>query len=88
MLSLVGYESSFCLHLHIHSLGQALYWAPGVGEMRHKTTMSLPRGAGGMAAGLLSVCVLFDLNVFICLMPLTPYGEGWLGERRGTLTNL
>lgn len=29
--------------------------------------MSLPRGAGGMAAGLLSVCVLFDLNVFICL---------------------
>lgn len=41
-----------------------------------------------MAVGLLSVCVLFDLNVFICLMPLTPYGEGRLGERRGTLTNL
>lgn len=50
--------------------------------------MSLPRGAGGMAVGLLSVCVLFDLNVFICLMPLTPYGEGRLGEGRGTLTNL
>ena len=51
--------------------------------------MSLPRGAGGMAPGLLSVCVLFDLNVFICLMPLTPYGgRGRLGERRGTLTNL
>lgn len=43
--------------------------------MRHKTTVSLPRGAGGMAVGPLSVCVLFDLNVFICLMPLTPHGE-------------
>lgn len=34
-----------------------------------------------MAVGLLSVCVLFDLNVFICLTPLTPYGGGAaLGE--------
>lgn len=74
MPSLVGYERLLCLH--IHRLGQPLYRAPGAGEMRHKTTMSLPRGAGGMAVGLLSVCVLFDLNVFICLMPLTPYGEG------------
>lgn len=74
--------------LHIHSLGQALYWAPGVGEMRHKTTMSLPRGAGGMAVELLSVGVLFDLNVFICLMPLTSRGAGRLRKRRGTLTNL
>lgn len=38
--------------------------------------MSLPRGAGGVAEGLLFVCVLFDLNVFICLMPLAPYREG------------
>lgn len=76
------------LCLHIQSLGQQLNWPLGAGEMRHKTTMSLPRGAGGMAVGLLSVCVLFDLNVFICLMPPTPYGEGRLGQRRGTLTNL
>lgn len=41
-----------------------------------------------MAVELLSVGVLFDLNVFICLMPLTPHGEGRPGERRGTLTNL
>lgn len=61
---------------HIHLLGQPVYRAPGAGEMRHKTTMSLPRGAGGVAEGLLFVCVLFDLNVFICLMPLAPYREG------------
>lgn len=76
------------LCLHIHSLGQTLYWAPGLVEMRHKTTMSLPRGAGGMAVELLSVGVLFDLNVFIFLMPRLPLGRGGLGERRGTLTNL
>lgn len=41
-----------------------------------------------MAVGLLCACVLFDLNVFICLMPLTPYGEERLGQGRGMLTNL
>lgn len=45
--------------------------------------MSLPRGAGGVAEGLLFACVLFDLNVFICLMPLPPYGEGGSPGRGG-----
>lgn len=46
--------------------------------------MSLPRGAGGLAEGLLFVCVLFDFNVFICLMPPTSLqGRGEAGSGRG-----
>lgn len=80
--------SSPCFHIHL--LGQPVYGAPGAAGMSHKTSMSLPRGAGGLAEGLLFVCVLFDFNVFICLMPPTSLqGRGdRLGEGRGTLTNL
>lgn len=73
--------SSLCFHTHL--LGQPVYRAPGAGEMSHKTSMSLPRGAGGVAEGLLFVCVLFDFNVFICLMPLPPCRGGGSSGRGG-----
>lgn len=43
----------------IGSLGPTLRRTPGVGEMKHKTTMYLPQGAGGMQRGYcLSACCL------------------------------